>query len=128
MGLYVFAVPFIDGQVVFPKVDGEQIQYSYPTGEKVMRTQKDAVYEDRPILDEHGDPTEKTESVFSGWGEPYQEEVDEIKGGYSLLSPTYKGNNTLALVAIRTTPAIRDLFSNTDWAFLYEEIEDGNQN
>ena len=122
MPRYLFAVPYSDNQFEWPVVDGEPLMPQFLTGAQVERPQRDIVYEDRPILDEDGNPTGETESVATEWGDEYMETVDEIAGGSVLVSPTYQGDDTVALVGIYTNEEKAAVYIE-QW-FLVEEIEE----
>jgi len=57
----------------------------YDTGEIVTVPMRDPIYEERPILDENGEPTGETQTVFIGWGEVYELEVEKRSGGYAQI-------------------------------------------
>ena len=117
----LFAVAYADNQFTWPvDGDGNAITPEYLTGEQVERPQRDQVFEDRAILDENGEPTGETESVFVGWGDEYIETVDEVAGGSLLVSPTFQGNEDVALVAIHTSAEKMAIYLD-EW-FLVEEI------
>ena len=112
MGKYLFVAPFENNMVVMPK-DGEQLlDLTYKTGKQVTRPQRYAVYKD---------------GKFTGWGPAYQETVDEIKGGMLLVTPTYQGQETVALILIHTSPEKRYLLdADPDWVYLGEIVEAEN--
>lgn len=127
MPKYLFIAPYESNIVVMPKDGDQPLELTYKTGNLVTRPQRDAQYEDRPILDEDGKPTGKTERVFVNWGEEYQETIDEVKGGMLLVTPTYQGQETAALVLVHTSPEKRDLLdADPDWVYLSELVEAEN--
>lgn len=120
MGKYLFVAPFKDNMIVLPK----DFDLTYKTGKQVTRPQRDAQYEDRPVLDKDMKPTGKTERVFTGWGESYDETIDEVKGGILLVTPEYMGQPVAALVLVHTSPEKRDLLdADPDWVYLSELVE-----
>ena len=104
MGKYLFIAPFENNTVVMPK-DGEQsLDLTYKTGLQVTRPQRD--YKD------------------SKWSLPYQETIDEVKGGMLLVTPTHQEQDTVALVLVHTSPEKRDLLdTDPDWVYLSEIAE-----
>ena len=104
MGKYLFIAPFENNTVVMPK-DGEQsLDLTYKTGLQVTHSQRD--YKD------------------GKWSLPYQETIDEVKGGMLLVTPTYQGQDTVALVLVHTSPEKRDLLdTDPDWVYLSEIAE-----
>ena len=109
MGKYLFIAPFENNMVIVPK-DGEQsLDLTYKTGKQVTRPQRNAIYKD---------------GVFAGWGPEYVETVDEVKGGMLLMTPTYQGQDTVALVLVHTSPEKKDLLdADPDWFYLSEIVE-----
>jgi len=73
----------------------------FDTGEIVTTLARDPVFEERPILDEDGEPTGETIQAFVGFGEPYDIEVPLRAGGYVKIGRL--GNWFCLLVASSTS-------------------------
>ena len=117
----LFAVAYENNQIVWPvDAEGQAITPEYLTGKQIDRPQRDKLFDDRAVLDEEGNDTGETEKVFTGWGDEYIETIDEPAGSSNLVSPTYQGNDDVALVGIHTSPEKMAIYYD-EW-FLVEEI------
>ena len=114
----VFIVPFVDNQAQLPD------DLTYATGKQVdVMLNGPDIFEERPVLDEGGNPTGETVQVWVGRGDPIPVTIDETKGGYVLGSKT---PNDLVVVAIDTNQATIDAMSTAgEYLFLgYVEVSD----
>ena len=109
MGKYLFVAPFENDMVVMPKNGEQSLDLTYKTGKQVTRPQRNAIYKD---------------GKFTGWGPEYMETIDEVKGGMLLVTPTYQGQDTVALVLVHTSLEKCGLLdADPDWVYLSEIVE-----
>ena len=114
MGKYLYIAPFENNMVIMP----EDLDLTYLTGEMVERTQRDVIYEEREVLGEEGNVI-GTETVFAGWGDEYIETIEERKGGMSLITPHYQGQDIQSLVLVHTSLETKAILDE-EWVYLSE--------
>jgi hypothetical protein len=122
----IFITPYSEARTIeLPEIDGEVMQLVYDTGEVVTVLERDRQFENAPVLDEEGEPTGETRSVFAGWGEPYEVEKPVRAGGIEMRSDIASPDPNTAVVQIHSTQDNLDLLMDNDnWTWLEDVEED----